>query len=97
MSGLFLNIMLPVLGKGHPVSCTGEELTFARETLSEYETIAAVERTLPSLIKYFVPWFIISKQEPNGNIKRRFITNLKRVNRFINTKPFGLDHWGVVF
>ena len=95
--GLFPNIKLPVFGKGHPVSCTDEELAFARETLCEYESIGAVERALPSLIKYFVPWFVISKQEPTGNIKRRFITNLKKVNRFINTKPFRLDHWGVVF
>ena len=97
MCGLFPNIKLDVFGKGHPVACTDEELTFAGETFCEYETIGAVERTLPSLIKYFVPWFLVSKQEPNGNIKKRFITNLKNVSHFINTNPFGLDHRGVVF
>ena len=85
MRGLFPNIKLPVFRKGHPVSCTDKELTFARETLCEYEMIGAVGRTLPSLIKYFVPWFVISKQEQNGNVERRFITNLKKVNRLINS------------
>ena len=96
MRGLFPNIKLSVFMKGHPILCTDEGLTSARETLCDYD-IGAVECTLPFIIKYFEPWFVISKQEPNGKIKRRFITNLKKVDPFINNKTFQLDHWGVVF
>ena len=76
--GLFPNIKLPVFAKGQPVSCTIDELSFARKTLYEYAQVGALERTHPSCIKYFVPWFVIFKNEPDGKIKRRFITNLKK-------------------
>ena len=76
---------------------TLDELAYAREVIAEYLDIGAVSPCQASDLRFLVPWFVVTKLEPNGDVKRRLITNLRKINAFVTTCSFKLDHWGVVY
>ena len=95
--GVFPHLSLPSFVVGAWVVHSVEELAFAREVIQEYLSLGAVEPCSLCGLRFSVPWFVLSKVEPSGSIKRRFITNMRPINKFIACSPFKLDHWGIVF
>lgn len=58
-----------------------------RSELDRLENIGAIERCVPCQDQYISSYFLVDKQ--NG--KKRFILNLKKLNKFIQTPHFKLE------
>ena len=95
--GVFSRLSLPSFVVGARVVHSVEELAFAREVIQEYLSLGAIEPCSLFELRFSVPWFVVSKVEPSGSIKRRFIANMRPINKFIACSPFKFDHWGIVF
>ena len=91
--GVFPRLSLPSFILEAKVVHSVEELAFAREVIQEYLSLGAIEPCSLSELRFSVLWFVVSKLEPSGSIKRRFITNMRPINKFISCSPFKLDHW----
>ena len=95
----------------HPtfIHKTPAEITGAEEVLTDYMRCGAVQvMPLPpgqpldafcreNGIDHLVPWFIITKQEPTGQEKKRLIADCRQINKHLPCRTFKMEHWGHIF
>ena len=88
---------------GHPPSLpiktqskSSQEIKNATDLLEDYAQQGAVKKVTWAGTKHLVPWFIISKPEPQG-MKHRLIADCRAINAHLNTKHFKLDHIREIF
>ena len=68
----------------------------AKEILLDYQSSGAVKLVDPYTTRFLVPWFVISKTE-GDKIKDRLICDCRKINQFLEPKPFRLDHLQNIF
>ena len=87
----------PVLSKTIP-SKSMEEVRLATEIMLDYQKSGAVRVVSdPHLTKHLIPWFIISKKEPEGGIKNRLIADCRELNAFFQPERFTLENMSTIF
>jgi len=48
-------------------------------------------------VVHCIPWFTLSKLEPDGSTKVRLILDCRTLNQYFAPTKFRMDHWGVIF
>jgi hypothetical protein len=85
--------MLPVC----PTVRSMEDQQGALQILESYKQAGAVTEVHPSEARFLVPWFVLRKVDGAGRQKMRLISDCRRLNSFLQTKPFRLDSWNQIF
>ena len=75
MCGGFPHLKLPSFVVGAQVIHNLDELEYAKEVIAEYLDIGAVSPCKATELRFLVPWFVLSKLEPNGDVKCHFTRN----------------------
>ena len=70
----------------------GSNLDQAQKILADYEKSGAVKRVGAEGTRHLLPWFLISKVEPTGDTKWRFISDCREINQHFQVQKFRLDH-----
>ena len=100
--GLLPNFVLPVRLSADPALSlydhNSDEFRSTLAVFADYLKVGAVSNFALHDVRVFIPWFVISKFDHASNqVKRRCISNCRKINHFMETKHFRLDHSGVVF
>jgi hypothetical protein len=66
--------------------------------LEEYCALGALKEVPWSKqIRFLIPWFVLSKQDPLGGFKHRLISDCRLLNAHLETTPFKLENIQSVF
>ena len=76
---------------------TQEQAVACMSVIQEYIEAGALREVSLAEAKFLVPWFLIEKQDPQGDMKVRLITDCRLLNQFLITKTFKLDHLNQIF
>ena len=74
-----------------------KDINLALEIMTEYVQAKAGKEVPLQGTKYWVPWFVIPKVEPNGYIKNCLISDCRWLNQELNPTRLILDHWRDIF
>ena len=76
---------------------SAKDLQAGLSVMEEYLDVQAVKEIQHHQAKFLVPWFTITKTEPNGEEKIRLIADCRLLNSFLEPKSFKLDHMQQIF
>ena len=85
----------------HQTHCKGvEDLKKVQPIIQEYLQVGALRQIPPqevSKVKFLIPWFVLTKKEPTGEVKNRLISDCRELNLHLDAPKFCLENIQQVF